>query len=140
MALPIRHDSSVKIKYRKRVLIVEDYDFIRNLLKDLIEQDGHMVTTASDGVEAMEILEAAEKPFDLMVLDINMPRKDGFEVLREIRGENNQRFGDLKVLVLTGTESDIPKIRQARDLDVHGFLCKAEPPDYTLSMIRSALF
>ena len=66
-----------------RVMIVDDQSTTRNILKRVIKNSGHEVITASSGEEALQYLQ--EMQFTLVLLDIVMPKMDGFEVLREIR-------------------------------------------------------
>lgn len=66
-----------------KILIVEDEKPIRNLIKRNLELMGHICMEASDGDEAAEII--MENPFDLMVFDVMLPGKDGFELLELVR-------------------------------------------------------
>ena len=67
----------------KEILIVDDTEVIRNLLKDLLETEGYIVSCAADGVEALEMIK--EKEYDLVFCDIHMPRKNGFDTFKESR-------------------------------------------------------
>jgi DNA-binding response OmpR family regulator len=67
----------------RSVLVADDDPIIQRILRLNLELEGYSVTTASDGVEALESL--ARTPYDLVVLDVMMPRLDGLEVLRRIR-------------------------------------------------------
>ncbi|MCR1842495.1 response regulator transcription factor [Murimonas intestini] len=69
-----------------KILAVDDEEPIRRLLKDFFNMQGYLVYTAADGREAIELL---EKGPDLILLDINMPDMDGFEVCRKIRNHVN---------------------------------------------------
>ena len=79
-----------------RTLIVEDETFVQDLLRKVLTKQGYSVTTASDGREAMEILE--ESSYDLVLTDVVMPRMEGFELLRWIKSQQPAT----KVIVLTG--------------------------------------
>lgn len=78
-----------------RILVVEDDQPVREFLRESLEGMDYIVTTAADGEEAESRLEDAE--YDLMVLDLNIPKRDGFEVLRALQG----RPGRPPVLILT---------------------------------------
>lgn len=83
------------------------------------------LTIARDGVEAWELLAAGEEPFprpNIIVLDINMPRMSGIELLRKIRADRNLR--DLVVFVLTTSNDDQDKI-EAYKLNVAGYMLKS---------------
>lgn len=86
----------------KKVLVVDDERHIARFIQVNLEKDGMQVTTAYDGFEALERV-AAEK-FDLMILDIMMPGKDGLQVLKEIR--MNPETKDLPVVLATAKSQD----------------------------------
>jgi len=68
----------------KRILVVDDDDAIRTLLKDELTDEGYEVITATDARDALKIVES--EPLDLVVLDIRMPGMDGLEALPRILG------------------------------------------------------
>ncbi|MBT8396483.1 MAG: Flp pilus assembly complex ATPase component TadA, partial [Gemmatimonadetes bacterium] len=82
------------------ILLVDDDGANRTIAKALLESEGHRVVEAADGVEAMEALQGGDT-FSLMVLDLEMPRKDGREVLKETRARI--ATVGLPVIILTGT-------------------------------------
>ena len=67
----------------KRILVAEDDADIRETLKDLLSGEGYAVETAADGVAAIAVWKGAAEPFDLVVLDVMMPGKSGYDVCRE---------------------------------------------------------
>jgi len=83
-----------------RILIIEDNPDIAGNIGDYLELQGHIVDFASDGVMGLTL--AIEHTFDAIILDINMPRMDGFEVCRQLRGEHQL---DTPVLMLTARDS-----------------------------------
>jgi DNA-binding response OmpR family regulator len=83
-----------------RILIIEDNPDIAGNIGDYLELQGHIVDFASDGVMGLSL--AIEHTFDAIILDINMPRMDGFEVCRQLRGEHQL---DTPVLMLTARDS-----------------------------------
>ncbi len=85
------------------ILVAEDEKDIRNLLKLNLEQEGYCVFASSDGIEALEVLQNNE--IDLAILDVMMPRLDGFNLLRKIRLTSN-----LPVIFLTARGDDMDKI------------------------------
>ena len=86
----------------KRVLVVDDEWHVVHLIKKNLEKIGVEVRTAYDGVEALEQLSLED--FDLMILDVMMPRLDGFEVLKKVR--TNPETEDLRVIMLTAKVQD----------------------------------
>jgi DNA-binding NtrC family response regulator len=82
-----------------RILVIDDQEPIRRVVRRALEQDGHEVYDASDGELGMEILESHS--FDVVVTDIFMPGQDGIVTLRQIR----KRFPTIKVIVISGGDS-----------------------------------
>ncbi|MEW6387054.1 MAG: response regulator [Thermodesulfobacteriota bacterium] len=79
----------------KTILVVDDEETIRNLLKEELEDDGYWVHTASNAKEALDLVERL--PLDLVVLDIRMPGMTGLEALPRILGQKE----GLKVVIFT---------------------------------------
>jgi DNA-binding response OmpR family regulator len=88
-----------------RILVVEDEASLRDGIVDLLEGDGHVVTAAGDGVAGLE--SGLRELFDLVVLDLMLPRLDGMEVCRRLRAA---RPG-LPILMLTARGSEDDKVR-----------------------------
>jgi CheY-like chemotaxis protein len=82
---------------RPRVLVAEDDDGVAETLKSVLEDDGDEIRRAQDGLQAVNLLN--ELPFDLVILDLEMPAMNGFDVCRSVR--NNKRLDGLPILVLT---------------------------------------
>ena len=87
-----------------RILVADDEPGIRKVVRDALEREGHEVTTAIDGREALERFE--EEPFDLVVTDLAMPRVDGLELVKEVR-----RRSPVPILVLTVRNEEREKVR-----------------------------
>ncbi|MFT6407440.1 MAG: DNA-binding response OmpR family regulator [Arenicella sp.] len=83
-----------------RILIIEDNPDIAGNIGDYLELHGHILDFAGDGVMGLHLL--TENTFDAIILDINMPRMDGFEVCRQLRDEHQL---DTPVLMLTARDS-----------------------------------
>ena len=92
---------------KKTILIAEDDLFLLNAYRVKLEHEGYEVVQAKDGEETMKVLEAS-KP-DLMILDLIMPKKDGFAVLEEIKNLPNLK--DLPIIIASnlGQQEDINK-------------------------------
>lgn len=87
---------------KRKVLIVDDEDVIRKFLRINLESWGYDVKEASDGLEAINQLKSED--FDLLICDIVMPNKDGWEVLKEVR--SNPKTQEMPVIVLTAKGED----------------------------------
>jgi CheY-like chemotaxis protein/DNA-binding CsgD family transcriptional regulator len=92
-----------------RVLVVDDEPDIRELVRLNLERDGHDVLLAGDGMAALEVI-PAEHP-DLVVLDLMMPVMDGWEVLRRIKVDPDDRVSEMPVLLLTARTEDLDRVR-----------------------------
>jgi len=80
------------------VLVVDDYDQIRNLLRRILQGAGYEVSEASDGRQAMNRLR--EKAADLLIIDLIMPEQEGLETIRSLKSERT----DLKIIAMSGGE------------------------------------
>ena len=107
--------------FAQRVLLVEDEEAVAELYRFKLEMDGNQVTVARDGVDAVEAARDAE--FDLVLLDIEMPRLDGLGVLKALRGEAATKA--LAVLVLSNATKHEALLAQARELGVLGWMVKS---------------
>ncbi len=90
----------------KKILIVDDEDHIRELLKFNLEKNGYIVYMANDGLEGLKL--AREKQVDLILLDLMLPGMDGFEVCKEIRKDNI--ISNVPIIMLTAKSEEIDKI------------------------------
>lgn len=97
---------------KKKILIVEDDVFNMKLVSDLLEFNGFEAIKAEDGPKALDILKTVLP--DLILLDLQLPGIDGFEVLKQIR--NNELTKKIKVIVMTAsvTKEDEGRIEKAK--------------------------
>lgn len=85
------------------ILIVEDEHVTRNTLKSIFESEGYTVFEANDGAEMHQML--SENPVHLVIMDINLPGKNGLLLARELREQ-----GDMALMFLTGRDNEVDKI------------------------------
>jgi len=78
------------------ILIIDDEDQFRTMLKNLLEEEGHHVLEASDGEKGIQVYR--EHPVDLIMLDIFMPNKEGLETIRELKRD----VSDTKIIAMSG--------------------------------------
>lgn len=90
------------------ILIAEDDTNTRKLMSAILRQNGYEVLAAQDGAEALELLEASQ--VDLMILDIMMPRMDGYRLTEKIRENGNM----VPILMVTAKEASADKVRGFR--------------------------
>lgn len=120
----------------KKILIVEDDQFLREFYQELLSGEGFIIDVASDGEAGLAKIRNYE--FDLILLDIMMPKLDGLQVLRElkIRGSKNP---NVAIVILTNLGQDTV-IKQCFELGAEGYLIKsALNPDQVLVEIRTYL-
>lgn len=118
----------------KKVLLAEDQALVAQGLKLMIETDPELKVTgeARNGVEALKLCE--KQWFDIAVLDIRMPEKDGLETAREIR----KRWPDMKILMLT-TFNDDEYALEALRLGANGYMLKDADAETLIHSIKSCL-
>ena len=119
---------------QKKILVIDDEADIQKLLKMRLEQEGFLVITASDGESGVEQAEL-EMP-DLVILDIMMPKVDGYSCLKEIR--RIKKTKDILVLMMSGKEEE-----KVRDLfafqKISGYLEKPFELDNLIVKIKEIL-
>lgn len=107
----------------QKILLVEDNVELRNLYLLFLKDHGFEVSTASDGDEALTVATSFQP--DLVFLDVMMPKRDGFEVLKLLRHDEQYHCTRAKIILLTnlGDASKVsPEVRQ----DMDGYVIKAE--------------
>jgi len=116
---------------RKKILIVDDEPAFVEMVKLRLEANGYDVITANDGEQALE--KVKEDP-DLLLIDIMMPKIDGYTLLRELRADNSTRT--LPVIVVSA-KPDLKDLFQIEG--VHHYIVKPIETDEFLSTIREVL-
>ncbi|MBL4866948.1 MAG: response regulator [Pseudomonadales bacterium] len=119
---------------RARILVVDDDSFVQTLLEDVLSSEGYSVSLASNGQEAMESV--SENPPDLVLLDIIMPKMDGWAVIRELKQE--KRFSDIPVIMQSGLDSSEDFERGLAEGAYH-FVTKPLDEARLLPIVKSAI-
>jgi two-component system chemotaxis response regulator CheY len=115
----------------RKILAVDDSSSIRKMVEFSLKSKGFQVTTAADGQEALELL-AKDKP-DAIILDINMPRLDGFGVLKKIRAD--KAYASIPVMMLT-TEGQDEDMETALSLGANHYIVKPFKPSELIAAIE----
>lgn len=110
---------------RLRMLVVEDEEQLCVLYRKVLEKEGYGVEVAIDGVEGLEM--AKKGGYDLILLDIKMPRMDGLEMLKQLNSEKAQKPNGPVVILTSHPEEGMSMA--ARSLGAAGFLIKAPGGD-----------
>jgi two-component system chemotaxis response regulator CheY len=115
----------------KRILTIDDSKTMRDMLMLTLSDAGYDVIQAVDGEDGVNVLK--DQTVDVVITDINMPKMDGYEVIRQLR--KNPAHKTLPILVLT-TESDTDKRSIAREAGATGWMVKPFDPDRLVQTIR----
>jgi diguanylate cyclase (GGDEF)-like protein len=113
------------------VLLVEDNDDKRQLLKVALEMAGYNVVVAADGVEGLQAVESHQP--DLIVTDVTMPRMDGYEMVRRVRANPSTRF--IPVIIQTALRGDAEDVRLGAEAGALGYI--TDPTDLDLLLARA---
>lgn len=116
------------------ILAVDDSPSMRAMVACTLRGANYQVVEAADGVEALEL--AQKSAFHLIITDVNMPRKDGITLIRELRALPGYQFTPM--LTLT-TESSIEKKSQGREAGATGWIVKPFHPDKLLLTVRKVI-
>jgi DNA-binding response OmpR family regulator len=116
-----------------RILVVEDERKVAKFIRQGLEEEGHAVEVAADGVTALDLL-LGGPPYDLVVLDLMLPGRDGLGVLRSLR----ERSIDTPVLVLTARDA-LPDRVRGLDLGADDYLTKPFAFEEFLARVRALL-
>ena len=125
-------------KDSKRILVADDDEFYRVKLAYILKKAGHEATCVNDGSAVIEKLKNAGDAFDLLILDLQIPEVDGFEVLEWMR--DNNLTGRLPVLAVTGTYDPTHMIKRLRVLGTAGLITKALSPEQVIRKVNRILF
>ena len=105
----------------KKILVIEDEATLQKALNEVLTNEGYEVMSSLDGLRGLELAQK-ESP-DLILLDIILPKMDGFEVLKRIKKDD--KISQIPVIILTNL-SDISDIQKALDLGATTYLVKAD--------------
>jgi len=120
-----------RLAERDRVLVVDDDAVIRGLVRDGLEREGFDVSDVADGATALELL-AGNRP-SLVILDVNLPARGGFDVLSAIRAGSN-----VPVILLTGRVSEIDRVL-GLELGADDYVVKPFSPRELAARVRAVL-
>lgn len=117
----------------RKILILEDSTTMSSLYRMVLGELDAELCFAADGLEGLDVA-ARETDVDLFIVDVNLPRLDGIEYIRRLRGELG--ITEIPVLVVS-TECDEADRRVAREAGADGYLCKPWRPGDLLEAIRA---
>jgi DNA-binding response OmpR family regulator len=122
----------------KKILVVDDDPDILDAVTWILESRGYQVVTARDGLEGLATLKS-ENP-DLMILDLLMPKMDGFAVCKELQDPRWSKYRDIPVLILSSVREEASRRRYeletGRELDVDDYVEKPMDPNLLLERVE----
>ena len=120
-----------------KILVVDDDPDILEAISMILESQGYNVVTARDGEQGLATLKA-EKP-DMMILDLMMPKMDGFAVCKELQDPRWAKYKDIPILILTSVREEASRRRYeletGLELDVDDYVEKPVSPDTLLERV-----
>ena len=116
-----------------RILVIEDTDDVRTLLLRILEKAGYDVLSVSDGEEGLRVFH--RELVDLVITDILLPKKDGVEIIREIK----QGFPDVKIIAITGYRGRYNRLPAAVYLGAQRTLVKPFKMEEMLEAVEEVL-
>jgi DNA-binding response OmpR family regulator len=116
------------------ILVADDEEDVRELVTYRLTRSGYQVIGAGDGLEAFEL--ATERPPDLMVLDVMMPKLDGYELTRRVRAEAALRSIPVILLTARSQETDVDR---GFEVGADDYLRKPFNPDELVARVRAVL-
>ena len=118
------------------VMIVDDSVSVRRVLQNVVEHAGWSSIAARDGMDALEILSTLRRPPDVFLLDVEMPRMDGFELLRILRQE--EMFAETPIIMITSRSGDKHR-QQAFSCGASAYVTKPFQDEALIQTIRQQL-
>ena len=115
-----------------KILIVDDESRMRKLIRDFLEREGYQILEAADGVEAMDQF-YSEKDISLIILDVMMPRMDGWQVLREVREHSK-----VPIMMLTARTEEQNELK-GFELGVDEYVAKPFSPKILVARVGALL-
>ena len=117
---------------RIKILVVDDESRMRKLVRDFLEREGFLVLEAEDGLQAMEIF-YGDKDISLLILDVMMPKMDGWQVCREVR-----QVSKVPIIMLTARSEERDEL-QGFELGVDEYISKPFSPKILVARVEAIL-
>jgi DNA-binding response OmpR family regulator len=125
----------------RKILLVDDDPDIRDAITVILDAQGYEVITAKNGLECFNML-STEKP-ELLILDLLMPKMDGFEVFKELKSQKWAEFHSMPVIMLTSVREEASlrryKLETGHTLDTDDYIEKPIVPDVLIRSVNKHL-
>ena len=120
---------------RARILLIDDEELLRDVWQEALVEEGYDVETVESPEHAFLMLE--REHFDLVLLDVQMPGMDGFEVAELMKG--NKKTKDVAIIFITAISKEIKYIQKGYDVGAENYLFKPIEPDELKSKVETSL-
>jgi len=116
------------------IMTADDSASIRQMVRFTLEQAGYTVVEAVDGEDALKKLEYT--PINMLIADLNMPKMNGIELIREVRSKPRYKF--MPIIMLT-TESQTSKKQEGKEAGATGWIVKPFKPEQLIAVVKKVL-
>ena len=117
----------------KKVLIAEDSSVIQNLTKKILSIQNYQISSVKNGQQVLDALES--EPFDIILMDINMPIMDGIECTEKIRSLEDPEKSNIPIIAITGNARNL-SLEEYREIGINEFLQKPLNFDELVNLVR----
>jgi len=128
--LPLVRPTVAPAPHKPLVLVVDDSLTVRKITTRLLEREGYRAMTAKDGLDALQVL--ADNNPDVILLDIEMPRMDGFEFAKTIKADNRQSH--IPIIMITSRTAEKHR-NHARELGVNEYVGKPYQDEELMALV-----
>lgn len=129
-------DTTTQVSQKKKILVVEDEQYLRDLYVHILQEEGYLVESVADGQEGYMKMQTVA--YDLVLLDVMLPRMDGLTILEKLRNSDTLSVNK-KIVLMTNLGQD-NVIARALSLGVQGYLVKSDyTPDQLLQEVKNNL-
>lgn len=115
------------------ILVIDDAATVRGFHRQILEQHGFTVDEAANGIEGLERVLAAEQPYELLLVDINMPQMDGYQMTREVRSKSQMQ--DVPIIVISTEADDKDKVA-AFESGANSYMIKPIKPEHLFNKVN----
>jgi two-component system chemotaxis response regulator CheY len=122
---------------KKKIVVADDTRFFREMLTDMLNSNGYDVITAVDGEDAFQKVKHELPDLDLLILDMLMPKMDGFKVIEEI--QKGVMGKNLPILALSGVFKSEEDRARMKEYGITGYIDKDTPPDEIIRRVKILL-
>jgi CheY-like chemotaxis protein len=117
----------------KKVLIAEDSSVIQNLTKKILSIQNYEISSVKNGQQVLDALEA--EPFDIILMDINMPVMDGIECTEKIRSLDDEVKSKIPIIAITGNARNL-SLEENQEIGINEFLQKPLNFDQLVTLVK----